>query len=63
MVVRVAGNYKRFISCSKRPDRLCGPPSLISLGSEGTFPYVMKLTTLVHQASYHWVATALSPMS
>lgn len=45
MVVLVAGRAKRVISCSKHPDRLCGPPSLISLGSEGTFPDVTKLIT------------------
>jgi len=47
-MVRAAGREKSFISCSKRPDRLCGPPSLMSLGSEGTFPNAIKLTTRPH---------------
>jgi hypothetical protein len=44
-MVRVAGREKNSISRSKRPDRLCGPPSLMPLGSEGTFPDAMKLIT------------------
>jgi hypothetical protein len=50
--IPVAGRVKRFISSSRRPDRLWRPPSLMSLGTEGTFPDAkwldMKLTIRPH---------------
>jgi hypothetical protein len=37
-----------FFSSPPRPDRLWDPPSLLSNGYQGLFPWGMKLTTHVH---------------